>query len=114
MNLTDTQKRHLRGLGHALKPVVIVGNAGLTENVLAEIVQALSHHELIKVRVNAADRETRSALIETICTQVRGEPVQTIGHILLLFRRNPKKLRISLGSIKKRSKTAGDEKPGKR
>lgn len=97
MKLTEQQKRHLRGLGHALKPVVIIGNAGLTENVMAEIEQALAHHELVKVRVNAADREARAALIETICARTRGEPVQTIGHILLLFRRNPKKPRVSLG-----------------
>lgn len=96
MKLTDQQKRHLRGLGHALKPVVILGNAGLTENVLAEIDQALTYHELIKVRVNAADREARAALIDAICTQTKGQPVQSIGHILLLFRRNPKKARVSL------------------
>ncbi|MBI5041434.1 MAG: ribosome assembly RNA-binding protein YhbY [Gammaproteobacteria bacterium] len=96
MKLTDQQKRHLRGLGHTLKPVVILGNAGLTENVLTEIDQALTHHELIKVRVNAADRETRAALIETICAQTKGHTIQIIGHILLLFRRNPKKPRVSL------------------
>lgn len=95
MKLTEPQKRHLRGLGHALKPVVIIGNAGLTEAVLAEIEQALAHHELIKVRVNAADREERAAMIETICGQTKGQPIQSIGHILLLFRRNPKKPRVS-------------------
>ncbi len=96
MKLTDQQKRHLRGLGHALKPVVILGNAGLTENVLAEIDQALAYHELIKVRINAADREQRAAIIDAICEQTKGHPVQCIGHILLIFRRNPKKHRISL------------------
>jgi RNA-binding protein len=98
MKLTDQQKRHLRGLGHALKPVVILGNAGLTENVLAEIDQALTHHELIKVRINAADREQRTAIIDAICEQTKGDPVQSIGHILLIFRRNPKKHRISLNA----------------
>ena len=96
MKLTDQQKRHLRGLGHALKPVVILGNAGLTENVMAEIDQALAYHELIKVRVNAADREARAALIDAICAQSKGQPVQSIGHILLLYRRNPKKPRVAL------------------
>ena len=98
MKLTDQQKRHLRGLGHALKPVVILGNAGLTENVLAEIDQALTHHELIKVRINAADREQRTAIIDAICEQTKGDPVQCIGHILLIFRRNPKKRRVSLNA----------------
>ena len=96
MKLSDQPKRHLRGLGHALKPVVILGNAGLTENVAMEIDQALTHHELIKVRVNAADRESRAALIEAICAQTKGQAVQTIGHILLLYRRNPKKPRVPL------------------
>lgn len=95
MKLTEPQKRHLRGLGHALKPVVIIGNAGLTEAVMAEIEQALAHHELIKVRVNAADREARVAMIEAICGQTKGQPIQSIGHVLLLFRRNPKKPRVS-------------------
>ena len=96
MQLNERQKRHLRGLGHALKPVVITGNAGLTENVLAEIDQALTHHELIKVRINAADRDARAAMIETICAQTQGPAIQCIGHILLIFRRNPKKPRVSL------------------
>lgn len=98
MQLNEHQKRHLRGLGHALKPVVIVGNAGLTETVLAEIEQAVDHHELVKVRINAADREARAAMIETICAHTKGHAIQCIGHILLLFRRNPKKARISLSA----------------
>ncbi len=97
MKLTDQQKRHLRGLGHALKPVVITGNAGLTETVLAEIDQALTYHELIKVRVNAADRAQRAAMIGAICDHTKGQPIQCIGHILLIFRRNPKKSGVSLG-----------------
>jgi RNA-binding protein len=95
MKLTEPQKRHLRGLGHAIKPVVIIGNAGLTESVLAEIEQALAHHELIKVRVNAADRDARVTMIDAICAHTNGQPIQSIGHILLLFRRNPKKPRVS-------------------
>lgn len=98
MQLTERQKRHLRGLGHALSPIVIVGNAGLTETVLAEIEQALAYHELIKIRVNAADRESRAAMIDTICEQTKGHRIQCIGHILLIFRRNPKKPRVSLSS----------------
>ncbi|MFN2308550.1 MAG: ribosome assembly RNA-binding protein YhbY [Gammaproteobacteria bacterium] len=96
MKLTESQRRHLRGLGHALKPVVIIGNAGLTPAVMAEIEQAIAHHELIKVRVNAADREARAAMIEAICAQTQGQPIQVIGHVLLLFRRNPKKTHVAL------------------
>ena len=59
INLTAHQKRYLRGLAHSLKPVVMIGASGLTENVIAEIDASIEHHELIKVRVNATDREER-------------------------------------------------------
>ncbi|MCL0340909.1 YhbY family RNA-binding protein, partial [Escherichia coli] len=56
MNLSTKQKQHLKGLAHPLKPVVMLGNNGLTEGVLAEIEQALGHHELIKVKIASEDR----------------------------------------------------------
>lgn len=96
MQLNERQKRQLRGLGHKLKPVVMIGQAGLTDNVLAEIEQALSHHELIKVRINAADRAARAAMIQQISSHTGGLVIQCIGHILLLFRRNPKQPRVPL------------------
>ncbi len=86
MPLNEKQKRHLRGLLHARKPVVIIGNAGLTENVMLEIDNALAHHELVKIKVNADDRAARSAMIEQICTQTRSELVQTIGHTASFYR----------------------------
>ena len=52
MNLTTKQKQYLKGLAHNLKPVVMLGQHGLTEGVLAEIDAALNHHELIKVKVS--------------------------------------------------------------
>ena len=60
MNLSTKQKQHLKGLAHPLKPVVMLGNNGLTEGVLAEIDQALTHHELIKVKIATEDRETKN------------------------------------------------------
>ena len=96
MALTEKQKRHLRGLGHALKPVVIVGAAGLTDGVRAEIEQAIDHHELIKVRLNADDRGARQAMIEAICDASRAVLIHRIGHVGLFYRRNPDKPRIAL------------------
>ena len=55
MNLSTKQKQHLKGLAHPLKPVVLLGSNGLTEGVLAEIEQALEHHELIKVKIATED-----------------------------------------------------------
>lgn len=66
MNLSTKQKQHLKGLAHPLKPVVMLGNNGLTEGVLAEIEQALEHHELIKVKIASEDRETKTLIVEAI------------------------------------------------
>lgn len=96
MPLTEPQKRHLRKLGHTLKPVVLIGANGLTAPVHAEIETAINHHELIKVRVNAADRETRDAMVAEICAIARADLVQRIGHIALIFRRNPDKPKVAL------------------
>ncbi len=89
-SLKPGQIRHLRSLAHHRKPVVIIGGAGLTEAVLAEIDQALAHHELIKVRVNAADRTQREAFIADICQRTGAEVVQKIGHIAAFYRRAEK------------------------
>ena len=86
MPLSETQRRHLKKLAHHLKPVVIVGNAGLTENVLAEIDNALAHHELIKVKINAADKTERQAIINKISEQTDAGWVLSIGHIAAFYR----------------------------
>lgn len=94
--LKQSQKRHLKALAHPMKPVVIVGANGVTPAVLDEVRLALEHHELIKVRVNAGDREQREALIADIVEATGCELVQRIGHIAAFFRRNPDKPRITL------------------
>ncbi|NKF49699.1 ribosome assembly RNA-binding protein YhbY [Shewanella sp. WXL01] len=88
MNLTTKQKQHLRGLAHSLKPVVLLGANGLTEGVLAEIDSALSHHELIKVKVATTDREMKAAIMDAIVRETQSVKVQVIGHILVLFRQS--------------------------
>ena len=87
MTLPENQKRDLRQRGHALKPVVIIGNAGLSEAVLREIDLSLEHHELLKVRLGGADREARRQLIASICESCHAELVQSIGHIALIYRK---------------------------
>ncbi|MFO1372553.1 MAG: ribosome assembly RNA-binding protein YhbY [Candidatus Competibacteraceae bacterium] len=94
--LTNPQKRHLKALAHHRKPVVIVGDNGVTPAVMQEIVQALDYHELIKIRVNAADRDARDAMIADICVLTTAVLVQRLGHIATLFRRNPEAPRIEL------------------
>ncbi len=84
-------KKQLRAKAHALKPVVITGQAGISEAVLNEINLALDHHELIKVRVNAEDREQRKEMGGQICEETGAELIQSIGHIITLYRKNPGK-----------------------
>lgn len=84
--LSTKQKQFLKGLAHHLNPVVMLGGNGLTEGVLAEIENALNHHELIKVKVAGADRETKQLIIDTIVRETKAAQVQTIGHILVLYR----------------------------
>ncbi len=96
MKLTERQKKHLRGLGHKLKPVVMVGQHGLKETVLEEIDQALTVHELIKVKVSIGDRDERDEIIETICDDSRAFLIQRVGNIATLFRRNTQKPKIDL------------------
>ncbi|KAL1036532.1 ribosome assembly RNA-binding protein YhbY [Haemophilus influenzae] len=84
--LSTKQKQFLKGLVHHLNPVVMLGGNGLTEGVLAEIENALNHHELIKVKVAGADRETKQLIINAIVRETKAAQVQTIGHILVLYR----------------------------
>ncbi|TNH05642.1 ribosome assembly RNA-binding protein YhbY [Testudinibacter sp. TR-2022] len=86
INLTTKQKQYLKGLAHNLKPVVMLGANGLTEGVVAEIDNALSHHELIKVKVAGAERETKQLIIDAIVRETTATAVQLIGHILVLYR----------------------------
>ncbi len=96
MQLTDKQRRHLRGLAHDLKPVVMVGDAGLTDAVVREAERALHDHELIKIKVRAADRDTRDALITDLATRTTSELVNRIGHVAVLYRPRPDKTGIVL------------------
>ena len=96
VKLSKSQIRHLRGLAHSLKPVVMVGQHGLRESVVEELGIALDHHELIKVKVSVGDRDERDAVIETMLAQTGSELVQRIGNMAVLFRRNPKKPKVEL------------------
>jgi RNA-binding protein len=95
-NLTNSQTRYLRQLAHKLKPVVMIGEKGLTENVLSEVNLALESHELIKVKIRAEEKEDRQEILESLLQQAQATKVQTIGHIVCLFKVNPKKPKIQL------------------
>ncbi len=96
MNLSESQKKFLRGRGHQLKPVVTVGDAGLSDSVMQEFNSTISHHELIKVRVRAGSRESRDALIDELCREGTSILIQRIGNVALIYRTNPDEPRIKL------------------
>lgn len=86
MQLTTKQISHLRGLAHSLNPVVMIGNQGLTENVLKEIDASLNAHELIKVKVAGDDREARKSIYAEICDKTNATAVHHIGKQLVFYR----------------------------
>lgn len=96
MSLTDKQRKHLRSLAHPRKPIVMIGSGGFSEAVAAELEQALSDHELVKVRVRVGDREVRDEVVSAILARTGAEQVQRIGHVLTLYRHNPDKPRVQL------------------
>jgi RNA-binding protein len=85
MQLTEEQKKRLRGLGHKLKPVIIVGAGGLSEPLLEEFDRSLAHHELMKIRLSVGDRELRDQAIARLCERSRAQLIQRVGNIALLF-----------------------------
>ena len=87
--LSERQRRHLRGLAHPLKPVVRLGAAGLTDAVARETERALGDHELIKVKAPGGDREARDALFSALAARTTSALVQRIGNVAVLYRPHP-------------------------
>jgi RNA-binding protein len=96
MPLSSHQKRYLRGLAHALDPVILVGQKGVTPSLVKELDGALAHHELVKVKLADADRDDRADSIELLREGTKAELVQTIGRIACFYRRNPEQTKIEL------------------
>lgn len=86
MPLTEKQKKHLRRLAHPLSPVVMIGNAGLTDGVAKELDRALSDHELVKVSARVGDRDTRSAALIALAGRTTSELVQRVGNVGVFYR----------------------------
>jgi RNA-binding protein len=103
MALTPSRRSELRAQAHKLSPVVIIGDKGLTDLVLAEIERSLKAHELIKVRAASDDRAARGTWMATICERLDAHPVQAIGKVLVIYRENFDKPR------EKKARGAGHE-----
>ncbi len=96
ISLTNTQIRFLRGQAHGLKALLQIGAKGLSDAVIAEIDGALEHHELIKVKVAAADRDARDLAIDALTERTEAVLVQRIGNVAILYRPSKDKRQIVL------------------
>jgi len=96
MALSPSQRRYLRSLAHDLSPVILLGAKGATEAVLKELDLALSHHELVKVKLSGGDKDERQEQIDFLTEGTKAESVQQIGHVLVLFRRNEDEPKLAL------------------
>jgi RNA-binding protein len=91
IELTTAERRALRADAHHLDPVVMIGNEGLTTNVVKETDNALKAHGLIKIRVLGDDRTARNEMFAALCDQLSAAPIQHIGKLLILWRAIPEK-----------------------
>ena len=89
ITLSSSERSALRARAHPLQPVVLIGDQGLTEAVVAEIGRGLLAHELIKIRVAAGTREARDDILAQICEKLDAAPVQHIGKILVIYKPRP-------------------------
>ena len=91
MALTGKQVRYLRGLGHHLDPVVQIGKEGVTEGLHGAIDQALTDHELVKVKLNPEATVERHETADALAAALKAEVAQVLGRTFLLYRQHPQK-----------------------
>ena len=96
MALSEKQKKHLRRLAHPLHPLVLLGNAGLTDGVVNELDRALKDHELVKVSARVGDRASRDQILATLAERTLSELVQRVGNIGVFYRKNNELAKIVL------------------
>ncbi|MGH6644385.1 MAG: ribosome assembly RNA-binding protein YhbY, partial [Bradyrhizobium sp.] len=89
IKLTAKERQALKARAHGLRPVVLLGNAGLSAPVMKEIDRALAAHELIKVKVPGDERDEREALFSSVAEALSAARVQSIGKVLVLYRPTP-------------------------
>jgi len=92
MELTDAQRKRLKGLAHALHPIILIGQHGLKDSILVELDQALEYHQLVKIKINVGDRELRNEILEQILEHTtEAILIQQIGNTAILYQRNPER-----------------------
>lgn len=86
--MDSSLKQQLKANAHHLRPVVMLGNKGLTPAVIEETNIALLSHELIKVKINGAEKADRQLIAAEICDTLQAELVQLIGNTAIIYRKN--------------------------
>lgn len=84
--LTNNQKKFLRARGHILKPIVMIGQHGLSESVLAELALSMTKHELLKIKIRANDKTDRQRMIDEIINVSKAHLIQVIGNVMVIYR----------------------------
>ena len=84
--LTNNQKKFLRSMGHTLKPVVMVGQHGLSESVIAELETTMNKHELLKIKIRVDGKDEKQQMIDQIVKVSRSNLVQVIGNVMVIYR----------------------------
>jgi RNA-binding protein len=87
MALSEKQKKYLRRLAHPMSPIVMIGNAGLTDGVANELERALLDHELVNVSARVGERALRDAALDDLAVRTQSEIVQRVGHVGVFYRR---------------------------
>ncbi len=95
-SLTGKQARHLRSLAHPLVPLVIVGKEGASEGIVQATDQALTDHELVKVKLPDLERDLRQEIAEKIAEGTKSALAGTIGRVAIYYRRHPSEPKINL------------------
>lgn len=96
MSLTQKQIQYLKEKAHSLSPVVNIGQKGITESLIKELDSSIENHELLKVKIQGGDRDSRTAAAEELSKATSSETVQIIGNVITLFRQQKKESKFSL------------------
>ena len=100
-SITSSTRKKYRQIGHHLRPIVTVGNSGITGGVIGEMQRALGDHELIKVKLNIEKKSEREREVKDLSTALNAHLIQLIGKNALLYKKNPNAKSSSLSNVLK-------------
>ena len=92
--LNQVQKSRLRRQAYQLKPIVMIGNKGLTEAVQLELNQALTDHELVKIKISGYDKDSRETMTQSILDVQKAQLIQQVGHVIVVYRKSNKQQKV--------------------